>query len=89
MSLALRVALLLVVILAVVLMLLLASASSSSSALDQFYPWLVGASGAIALAMAGLTIGVVVRVWRRFSRGEFGTRIMVRLAIALDRKSVV
>ena len=82
MSLALRVALLLVVILAVVLMLLLASASSSSSALDQFYPWLVGASGAIALAMAGLTIGVVVRVWRRFSRGEFGTRIMVRLAIA-------
>lgn len=82
MSLALRVALLLVVILAVVLMLLLASASSSSSALDQFYPWLVGASGAIALAMAGLTIGVVIRVWRRFRRGEFGTRIMVRLAIA-------
>ncbi|NBW00803.1 MAG: hypothetical protein EBR85_03670, partial [Betaproteobacteria bacterium] len=64
MSLALRIALLLVVVLAVVLMLLLASASSSSSALDQFYPWLVGASGAIALAMAGLTIGVVVRVWR-------------------------
>ncbi|MBU6142662.1 MAG: HAMP domain-containing protein [Betaproteobacteria bacterium] len=82
MSLALRIALLLVVVLAVVLMLLLASASSSSSALDQFYPWLVGASGAVALAMVGLTIGVIVRVWRRFRRGEFGTRIMIRLAIA-------
>lgn len=70
-------------------MLLLASASSSSSALDEVYPWLIGASIAVALVMAGLTVGVVVRVWRRFRRGVFGTRIMVRLAIAFALIGVV
>ena len=62
MSLILRIALLLVFVLAGALMLLLASASSSSSALDEVYPWLIGASIAVALVMAGLTVGVVVRV---------------------------
>ncbi|MBU3724585.1 MAG: HAMP domain-containing protein [Burkholderiaceae bacterium] len=89
MSLALRIALLLVFLLAGGLMLLLASASASSSALDDIYPWLIGASIAVALVMAGLAIGVVIRVWRRFRQGAFGTRIMVRLAIAFALIGVV
>ncbi len=82
MSLVLRLALLLVFLLAGGLMLLLAAASASSSALDDIYPWLIGASITVAFVMAVLAIGVMVRVWRRFRQGAFGTRIMVRLAIA-------
>ena len=89
MSLALRLALLLVFLLAGGLMLLLAAASASSSALDDIYPWLIGASFTVALVMAVLAIGVVVRVWRRFRQRTFGTRIMVRLAIAFALIGVV
>lgn len=89
MSLALRAALLLVFVLAAGLLLLLASASSSSSAVDRFYPWLVGANAAVAALMAGLTIGVVMRVVQRYRRKVFGARIMVRLAVAFALISAV
>lgn len=82
MSLALRLALLLVFVLAGVLILLLAAASSSSSAFDRYYPWLIGANSVVAALMAALTVGVVIRVWRRYRQKVFGARIMVRLAIA-------
>ena len=82
MSLALRLALLLVFVLAGVLILLLAAASSSSSAFDRYYPWLIGANSIVAALMAALTVGVVIRVWRRYRQKVFGARIMVRLAIA-------
>lgn len=82
MSLALRLALLLVFVLAGVLILLLAAASSSSSAFDRYYPWLIGANSIVAALMAALTVGVVIRVWRRYRQRVFGARIMVRLAIA-------
>jgi nitrogen fixation/metabolism regulation signal transduction histidine kinase len=82
MSLALRLALLLVFVLAGVLILLLAAASSSSSAFDRYYPWLIGANSVVAALMAALTVGVVIRVWRRYRQRIFGARIMVRLAIA-------
>lgn len=89
MSFALRAALLLVFVLAAGLLLLLASASSSSSAVDRFYPWLVGANAAVAALMAGLTIGVVMRVVQRYRRKVFGARIMVRLAVAFALISAV
>lgn len=82
MSLALRLALLLVFVLAGVLILLLAAASSSSSAFDRYYPWLIGANSVVAALMAALTVGVVIRVWRRYRQKVFGARIMIRLAIA-------
>ncbi|WVN41818.1 ATP-binding protein [beta proteobacterium MWH-UniP1] len=82
MSLALRLALLMVFVLAGVLILLLAAASSSSSAFDRYYPWLIGANAVVAALMAALTVGVVIRVWRRYRQKVFGARIMVRLAIA-------
>ena len=82
MSLALRLALLLVFVLAGVLILLLAAASSSSSAFDRYYPWLIGANSVVAALMVGLTVGVVIRVWRRYRQRVFGARMMVRLAIA-------
>ena len=82
MSLALRLALLLVFVLAGVLILLLAAASSSSSAFDRYYPWLIGANTIVEALMAALTVGVVIRVWRRYRQKVFGARIMVRLAIA-------
>lgn len=82
MSLALRLALLLVFVLAGVLIVLLAASSSSSSAFDRYYPWLIGANSVVAALMAALTVGVVIRVWRRYRQRVFGARIMVRLAIA-------
>jgi PAS domain S-box-containing protein len=89
MSLLLRLALLLVVLLAAALVLLLAAASSSSSAFDRFYPWLVGVNALVALLMAGLTAGVVLRAWRRYRQKVFGARIMIRLAFAFALIGVV
>ena len=82
MSRALRAALLLVLGLAALLMLLLAASSSSSSAFDRYYPWLVAANSIVAALMVVVTIAVIVRVYRRYQRRVFGTRLMVRLAIA-------
>jgi PAS domain S-box-containing protein len=79
---ALRAALLLVLGLAALLMLLLAASSSSSSAFDRYYPWLVAANSVVALLMVVVTVAVIVRVYRRYKRRVFGTRLMVRLAIA-------
>jgi PAS domain S-box-containing protein len=88
-SLLLRLALVLVVLLAAALILLLAAASSSSSAFDRFYPWLVGVNALVALLMAGLTAGVVLRAWRRYRQRVFGARIMIRLAFAFALIGVV
>ncbi len=63
-------------------MLLLAASSSSSSAFDRYYPWLVAANSVVAALMVVVTIAVIVRVYRRYKRRVFGTRLMVRLAIA-------
>jgi len=89
MSFLLRLFLLLVFAMAAGILALLSMASGNESRLDTFYPWLVGANLVVVLAMAGLAIWVVVRAIRHHRAGVFGSRLMVRLALAFAAMGII
>ena len=89
MSLALRLALLVVVALAAAFLALLATASGQESRLDEWYGWLVGMNLVLSVAMASLVLLVFARTWRRYRQRVFGSRLMIRLALAFALMGVV
>lgn len=83
MTLAFRFALLLVFALAGGMLAFLSMASGLDSRLDAVYPLLVAANVALVVVMAGMSLAVVLRAWRRYRQRAFGSRLAVRLATAL------
>jgi len=64
-----------------ILLFLLASASENSDFLEEHYPWLLGLNVIVALALLVLILVMVVRLFRRYRRGKFGSRLMARLVV--------
>jgi len=89
MSFTLRLSLALVFVLGGVILALLSMASGSESRLDQYYPVLLGANFVLALAMATLTLLIVLRTYKRYRQRVFGSRLMVRLALAFTLMGIV
>jgi nitrogen fixation/metabolism regulation signal transduction histidine kinase len=64
-----------------ILLFLLASASENSQFFDQNYSWLLGLNAAIAVLLLGLVIALLLRLYRRYKQGRFGSRLMTRLVL--------
>nr|WP_314628997.1 ATP-binding protein [uncultured Noviherbaspirillum sp.] len=64
-----------------ILLFLLASASENSQFFDQNYSWLLGLNALIALLLLGLVATLLLRLYRRYKQGRFGSRLMTRLVL--------
>ena len=64
-----------------ILLFLLASASENSAFFDRHYSWLLGLNALIAVALFGLVILLLVRLYKRYRRGRFGSKLMARLVL--------
>ncbi len=64
-----------------ILLFLLASASENSAFFDQHYSWLLGLNALVAVALLGLVILLLARLYKRYRRGKFGSRLMARLVL--------
>jgi nitrogen fixation/metabolism regulation signal transduction histidine kinase len=64
-----------------ILLFLLASASENSALFDEHYPWLLGLNALMAVALLGLVTLLLTRLYRRYKRREFGSRLMARLVL--------
>jgi len=64
-----------------ILLFLLASASSNTDFFDQNYSWLLLLNGLVAAALLVLVIVMLVRLYRRYKRGKFGSKLMARLVL--------
>jgi nitrogen fixation/metabolism regulation signal transduction histidine kinase len=86
---ALRLSLVLSVALAAVLLSLLAVASGNNELLQHHYGLLLWLNVGIAIGLAILAIELARRLYIRYRRGLFGTRLMARLAMAFIFMTVV
>jgi nitrogen fixation/metabolism regulation signal transduction histidine kinase len=64
-----------------IVLFLLASAAENSVFFDQHYPWLLGLNALIATSLLGLVILLLARLYKRYKRGKFGSRLMARLVL--------
>ncbi len=64
-----------------ILLFLLASAAENTGFFEQHYPWLLGLNILVGIALLVLIVLMLVRLFRRYKRGRFGTRLMTRLVI--------
>ncbi len=64
-----------------ILLFLLASASENSASFDRHYPWLFGLNALAAVALLMLVAMLLVRLYKRYQRGVFGTRLTARLVL--------
>jgi nitrogen fixation/metabolism regulation signal transduction histidine kinase len=64
-----------------ILLFLLASASEKSSFFEQNYAWLLGLNALVAAALLGLVVLLLARLYRRYRKGKFGSKLMARLVL--------
>jgi PAS domain S-box-containing protein len=77
------------VVCAIGLVSMLVLASSNTAAFDQHYTWVVWATFGLTGVLLVLVLELVRRLVRRYRQGVFGTRLTVRLAIALILMTLV
>lgn len=61
-----------------ILLFLLTSASENTDFFDKNYKWLFGVNAIVAGILLCLVILMLVRLYRRYKRGEFGSRLLAR-----------
>ncbi|MEO8599523.1 MAG: PAS domain-containing sensor histidine kinase [bacterium] len=64
-----------------ILLFLLASASDNSSFFEQNYPWLLSLNVLVAMILLGSVIVLLTRLYKRYRRGKFGSKLMSRLVL--------
>ncbi len=64
-----------------ILLFLLATASDNSGFFDRYYSWLLGLNAAVAVALLALVGVSLTRLYVRYKRGKFGSRLMARLVL--------
>jgi len=64
-----------------ILLFLLASASDNSDLFEQNYPWLLILNAVVAGALLVLVSVLLFRLYKRYKRGKFGSRLMARLVL--------
>lgn len=64
-----------------ILLFLLASASENTWLFDEYYSWIVGANISVAITLFGLVCFLLWRLYGRYRRGLFGSRLMSKLVL--------
>lgn len=64
-----------------ILLFLLASGAENTRLFEQHYAWLLGLNILAGLALLGLIILTLIRFAKRYRRGRFGSRLMMRLML--------
>ena len=64
-----------------ILLFLLASASENSTFFEQNYPWLLGLNALVAVILLGSVVVLLARLYKRYRRGKFGSKLMARLVL--------
>ena len=64
-----------------ILLFLLATASDNSGFFDRYYSWLLGLNAAVAVSLLMLVGVSLTRLYVRYKRGKFGSRLMARLVL--------
>ena len=64
-----------------ILLFLLASASENTWLFDEYYSWIVGANISVALTLFSLVCFLLWRLYGRYRRGLFGSRLMSKLVL--------
>jgi nitrogen fixation/metabolism regulation signal transduction histidine kinase len=64
-----------------ILLFFLTTASDNSARFADYYFWLLGANAVVALALSGLVVALLWRLFSRYRKREFGSRLMTRLVL--------
>lgn len=64
-----------------ILLFLLASASENTDFFDKNYSWLVGVNILVAAALLILVVWMLIRLYKRYKRGKFGSKLMTKLVV--------
>ena len=72
-----------------ILLFLLASASDNSASFDKHYPWLLGLNVLVTIALLGLVLLLLLRLYSRYKRGLFGSRLMAKLVLLFAAIGIV
>ncbi len=70
----------LIAILALTLLVLLALASANTQFFDQYFTWLYVANIVIGLIFLFVIITLVFNLWLRWRKGQFGSKLIIKLA---------
>lgn len=64
-----------------ILLFLLASASENTDFFDKNYSWLLGLNILVASALLILVVWMLIRLYNRYKRGKFGSKLMTKLVV--------
>lgn len=64
-----------------ILLFMLASASENSNLFERNYPWLLILNAVVAAALLTLVVLLLIRLYKRYKRGKFGSKLMARLVL--------
>jgi len=72
-----------------ILLFLLASASENSALFEQHYPWLLFLNGLAAISLLSLVLLLLGRLYKRYRRGKFGSKLLARLVLMFALVGIV
>ncbi|RBA24444.1 sensor histidine kinase [Herminiimonas fonticola] len=64
-----------------ILLFMLASASENSNLFERNYAWLLILNAVVAAALLTLVVLLLIRLYKRYKRGKFGSKLMARLVL--------
>jgi nitrogen fixation/metabolism regulation signal transduction histidine kinase len=64
-----------------IMLFLLVSASDKSASFERSYPWLLGLNALFAAVLLSYVVALIVRLFRNYKQGKFGSRLMARLVL--------
>ena len=72
-----------------VLLFLLAVASGDSQLFDSYYSWVLGANVAVGAGLLAVVLFLLGRLYSRYRRGKFGSRLMTRMVLMFAMMGIV
>ena len=72
-----------------VLLILLAAASGDSQLFDSYYSWILGANITVGLGLLSVVVFLLGRLYSRYRRGRFGSRLMTRMVMMFGLMGIV
>lgn len=72
-----------------VLLFLLAAASGDSQLFDLYYSWILGANIAVGVALICVVLFLLGRLYSRYRRGRFGSRLMTRMVLMFAMMGII
>ncbi len=73
----------------VLLLFALAAASGNTRLFDEYYSWVLGVNIAVGIGLFVLVSLLLIRLYSRYRRGRFGSRLMTRLVLMFTLMGIV